>query len=104
MTENDTELKEMTLLTPSPAGPNGIHAAGGFGAVLGAFNTTAHPELAKSLLASFSSPEQVWARSEAVNFGNLPVHVNAANDPVWEDPYLIRPPHRLARPRYDRGL
>lgn len=88
MTENDPELKGMTLLTASPAGPNGIHAAGGFGAVLGAFNNTEHPELAKSLIESFASPEQVWARSEAVNFGNLPVHVNAANDPVWDDPYL----------------
>ena len=88
MTENDPELKEMTLLTPSPAGPAGIHAAGGFGAVIGAFNTTEHPELAKSLLEAFAAPEAVWARSEAVNFGNLPVHVNAANDPVWDDPYL----------------
>jgi ABC-type glycerol-3-phosphate transport system substrate-binding protein len=88
MTENDPELKELTLLTPSPAGPNGIHAAGGFGAVIGAFNTTEHPELAKSLLEAFAAPEAVWARSEAVNFGNLPVHVNAANDPVWDDPYL----------------
>lgn len=88
MTENDPELKDLTLLTPSPAGPAGTHAAGGFGAVIGAFNNTEHPELAKSLLESFASPEQVWARSEAVNFGNLPVHVNAANDPVWEDPYL----------------
>jgi ABC-type glycerol-3-phosphate transport system substrate-binding protein len=88
MTENDPELKELTLLTPSPAGPNGTHAAGGFGAVLGVFNTTEHPDLAKSLLESFASPEQVWARSEAVNFGNLPVHVNAGNDPVWDDPYL----------------
>ncbi len=88
MTENDPELKDLTLLTPSPAGPAGTHAAGGFGAVLGVFNNTEHPELAKSLIESFSSPENVWARSEAVNFGNLPVHVNAANDPVWEDPYL----------------
>jgi ABC-type glycerol-3-phosphate transport system substrate-binding protein len=88
MGENDPELKELTVLTPSPAGPAGTHAAGGFGAVLGVFNTTEHPELAKSLLESFASPEQVWARSEAVNFGNLPVHVNAASDPVWEDPYL----------------
>ncbi len=88
MGENDPELKEVTVLTASPAGPAGTHAAGGFGAVLGVFNTTEHPELAKSLLEMFSSPENVWARAEAVNFGNLPVHVNAANDPVWDDPYL----------------
>jgi multiple sugar transport system substrate-binding protein len=88
MTENDPELKELTLLTPSPAGPAGTHAAGGFGAVLGVFNNTEHPDLAKSLLEAFASPEAVWARSEAVNFGNLPVHVNAGNDPVWDDPYL----------------
>ena len=88
MTENDPELKGLTLLTPSPAGPAGTHAAGGFGAVLGVFNNTEYPELAKSLLEAFAAPEAVWARSEAVNFGNLPVHVNAANDPVWDDPYL----------------
>jgi ABC-type glycerol-3-phosphate transport system substrate-binding protein len=88
MRQNDEELLGLTLLTPSPAGPAGIHAAGGFGSVMGAFNSTEHPELAKSLLEWFSMPENVWARSEAVNFGNLPVHQNAANDPVWDDPYL----------------
>lgn len=86
--QNDEDLLNNTMLTPSPGGPAGIHAAGGFGAVLGAFNTTEHPELAKSLIAWFSHPDNVWARSEAVNFGNLPVHQEAAEDPVWEDPYL----------------
>jgi len=86
--QNDEDLLNNTVLTPSPGGPAGIHAAGGFGAVLGAFNTTEHPELARSLIAWFTHPDRVWERSEAVNFGNLPVHQDAANDPVWEDPYL----------------
>lgn len=86
--QNDEDLLANTMLTPSPGGPAGRHAAGGFGAVLGAFNTTQYPELANSLIAHFAHPDQVWARSEAVNFGNLPVHVEAADDPVWDDPFL----------------
>lgn len=86
--QNDTDLLANTMLVPSPGGPAGRHAAGGFGAVLGSFNTTQYPELANSLIAHFTHPDRVWARSQAVNFGNLPVHVEAADDPVWDDPYL----------------
>jgi ABC-type glycerol-3-phosphate transport system substrate-binding protein len=86
--DNDPDLLANTILVPSPAGPAGTHASGGFGSVLGAFNTTEHPELANSLIAYFTHPDQVWARTVAANFGNLPVHVDAANDPAWDDPYL----------------
>ena len=88
MRNNDEELLGMTILTPSPAGPAGRHAGGGFGAGIGAFSSTKHPELAKSLITWFTHPDRVWARCEAVKFGNLPVHKDAAKDPVWEDPYL----------------
>ena len=88
MRDNDEELLNNTVLGPSPGGPAGTHAGGGFGAVLGAFNSTEHPELAKSLIEWFTHPDRAWARAEAVSFGNLPTHVDAAKDPVWEDPYL----------------
>ena len=88
MQTNDEELLGMTVLGPSPSGPAGRHAGGGFGSALGAFASTEHPELAKSLIAWFTHPDRVWARCEAVSFGNLPVHKDAAEDPVWEDPNL----------------
>jgi multiple sugar transport system substrate-binding protein len=88
MINNDEELLGMSVLTPSPGGPAGTHAGGGFGGVLGAFNTTKYPDLAKSFIQWMTHPDRVWARSEAVKFGNLPVHLDAAKDPVWEDPHL----------------
>jgi multiple sugar transport system substrate-binding protein len=88
MRTNDPDLLKNTMLTTSPAGPAGAHATGGFGASLGAFKKTKYPELAKSLIAWFCHADRVWARTEAIKFGNLPVHVDAAKDPVWDDPYL----------------
>ena len=88
MRNNDEELLGMTVMAPSPAGPAGRHAGGGFGSGLGAFASTEHPELAKSLITWFTHPDRTWARAEAVKFGNLPTHKGAADNPVWDDPYL----------------
>jgi multiple sugar transport system substrate-binding protein len=85
---NDETILKATRLGTSLAGPAGLHGTSGFGATLGVFKTTKYPELAKSLAVWFSHPDRVWARCEAVAFGNLPVHVDAAKDKTWDDPYL----------------
>jgi len=88
MKTNDADLLKNTILTLPPEGPKGRGVGGGFGGGLGAFKKTKYPDLAKSLVAWFCHPDRVWARTEAVKFGNLPVHVDAAKDPIWQDPYL----------------
>jgi multiple sugar transport system substrate-binding protein len=84
---NDEELLEMTMMTHAPGGPAGIHGKTGFGSGIGVFSSTQNPELAKSLVTWLVHPDRVWARVEAINYGNMPVHVDSFKDPIWQDPF-----------------